>query len=111
MYASVRKYLVDADRVDELMHQVDETFAPRLEQMPGFVAYQVIDAGEDRVGKGLVFSVTVCSDRQAADRSVEMAAEFVANELGDIEIERLEAAAGEVSVSRAVSEMLEAAHA
>ena len=47
MYASVRKYGVDADRVDELMHLVDEKFAPRLEQMPGFVAYQAIDAGPD----------------------------------------------------------------
>jgi glycerol-3-phosphate responsive antiterminator len=111
MYASVRKYLVDADRVDELMHRVDEKFAPRVEEMPGFVAYQVIDAGEDRVGKDIVFSVTICSDSEAVDRSVEMAAEFVGSELSDIEIERLEAASGEVSVSRAVSEVLEAAHA
>ena len=111
MYASVRKYLVDADRVDELMHRVDEAFAPRLEQMPGFVAYQVIDAGEDRGGKGIVFSVTLCHDREAADRSIEMAAEFVGSELADMEIERLEAAAGEVNVNRAVSEVLEAAHA
>ena len=111
MYASVRKYLVDADRVDDLMHRVDETFAPRLEEMPGFVAYQVIDAGEDRGGKGIVFSVTLCHDREAADRSIEMAADFVGTELGDMEIERLEAAAGEVSVNRAVSEVLEAGHA
>ena len=111
MYASVRKYLVDADRVDELMHRVDETFAPRLELMPGFTAYQVIDAGGDRVGKGVVFSITICSDRQAADQSIEMAAEFVESELGDMEVERVEAAAGPVSVSRAVSEVLEAAHA
>jgi hypothetical protein len=102
MYASVRKYLVDADRVDELMNRVDETFAPRVEEMPGFVAYQVIDAGEDRVGKDIVFSVTVGSDRDAVDRSVEMAAEFVEGELGDMEIERVEAAEGEVSVSRGV---------
>jgi hypothetical protein len=111
MYASVRKYLVDADRVGELMHRVDETFAPRLEEMPGFVAYQVIDAGEDRVGKGIVFSVTICHDREAADRSTEMAADFVGSELGDMEIERLEAATGEVGVNRAMSEVLEAAHA
>ena len=42
MNASVRHYSVDAERVDELMHRVDERFAPRLEQMPGFVAYQAI---------------------------------------------------------------------
>jgi hypothetical protein len=111
MYASVRKYLVDADRVGDLMHRVDDTFAPRVEEMPGFVAYQVINAGEDRVGRDILFSITLCSDRDAADRSTEMAAEFVETELGDIEIERVEAAAGEVGVSRAVSEVLEAAHA
>ena len=73
MYASVRKYGVDADRVDKFMHQVDETFAARLEQMPGFVAYQAIDAGVDRSGEGTVFTVTICSDRDAADRSAEIA--------------------------------------
>lgn len=111
MYASVRKYSVDAVRVDELMHRVDEKFAARIEQMPGFVAYQAIDAGPDRAGEGRVFTVTICSDREAADRSAEIAAEFVRDELGDIEVERLEAATGAVSVNRAVSEVLEAGHA
>ena len=111
MYASVRKYLVDAENVDDLMHRVDETFAPRLEEMPGFVSYQVVKAGDDRVGKGIVFSITVCSDREAADRSIDLAADFVGSELGDMEIERVEAAAGEVSVNRAVSEVLEPGHA
>ena len=111
MYASVRKYDVDADRVDELMHKVDVIFAAQLEQMPGFVAYHVIDAGPDRGGETRVFTVTICSDREAADRSAELAAEFVRDELGDVEIERIEAATGEVSVNRAVSEVLEAAHA
>ena len=111
MYASVRKYGVDADRVGKFMHRVDETFAARLEQMPGFVAYQAIDAGVDRSGEGTVFTVTICSDRDAADRSAEIAAEFVRDELGDIGIERLEAATGPVTVNRAVSGVLETAHA
>ena len=111
MYASVRKYGVDAGLVNELMHRVDEKFAPRLEQMPGFVAYQAIDAGPDRAGEGTVFTITVCSDREAADRSAEIAAEFVRDELSDIKVERLEAATGTVNVNRAVSEVLEAEHA
>jgi hypothetical protein len=82
MYASVRKYSVDAERVDELMHRVDETFAPRLEKMHGFVAYQAIDAGVDRAGEGTVFAVTICGDREAADQSAGIAAEFVRDELG-----------------------------
>jgi hypothetical protein len=110
MYASVRKYSVDGERVDELMHRVDEKFAARLEQMPGFIAYQAIDAGADRTGEGTVFTVTICSDREAAERSAEIAAEFVREELGDMEVERLEAATGAVSVNRAMSEVLEAAH-
>ena len=111
MYASVRKYSVDPERVDELMHRVDENFAPKVTEMPGFLAYQAIDAGVDRAGEGTVFAVTICSDREAADRSTEMAAEFVRNELGELGVERLEAATGEVCVNRAVSEVLEAAHA
>ncbi len=111
MYASVRKYSVDPERVDELMHRVDERFAPRLAEMPGFVAYQAIDAGVDRAGETTVFAVTICSDREAADRSAEIAAEFVRDELGDMEVERLEAATGAVCVNRAVSEVLETAHA
>jgi hypothetical protein len=111
MYASVRKYSADAERVDELMHRVDERFAPRLEKMPGFVAYQAIDAGVDRAGEGTVLTITICSDREAADRSAEIASEFVRDELGEIEVERLEAATGAVSVNRAMSEVLGAAHA
>jgi hypothetical protein len=111
MYASVRKYSADAERVDELMHRVDERFAPRLEKMPGFLAFQAIDAGVDRAGEGTVFAVTICSDREAADRSAEVAAAFVRDELGDMEVELFEAATGAVSVNRAMSEVLEAAHA
>ena len=111
MYASVRKYGVDAEQVDELMKRVDTDFAARIEEMPGFVAYQAIDAGTDRGGEARVFTVTLCHDREAADRSAEIAAEFVRDELGHIKIERIEAATGEVSVNRAVSEVLEAAHA
>ena len=110
MYASVHHYSVDAERVDEFMHRVDEKFAPRLEKMPGFLAYQAIDVGVDRAGEGTVFAVTICSDREAADRSAEVAAEFVRDELGDMKVE-LEAATGAVSVNRAMSEVLEAAHA
>jgi hypothetical protein len=94
MYTSVHHYSVDAERVDEFMHRVDEKLAPRLEKLPGFLAYQAIDAGVDRAGQGTVF-----------------AAEFVRDELADMEVDLFEAATGAVSVNRAMSEVLEAAHA
>ena len=102
MHTSVRKYTVDEEQMDELMRRVDQTFAPRLETMPGFVGYQLLDCGH-----GIVLSITTCHDREAAERSTELAADFVAKELEGIEIERVEATIGEVGVSRAIAEMLE----
>ena len=111
MYARVRKYEIHPERVEDFMHRLDAQFAPTLERTPGFVAYQVIDGGLDRARKARVFEITLYHDREAAERSAEMAAEFVDEEVADLGVERLEAATGAVSVSRAVSEVLEAGHA
>ncbi len=102
METSVRKYKVDEEQIDELIRRVDEKFAPRIEAMPGFVAYQLLDCGH-----GILMTVTACHDREAAERSVELAADFVAKELEGIEIERVEATIGEVGVSRAIADVLE----
>jgi hypothetical protein len=102
MQTSVRKYTVDEEQMDQLIRRVDETFAPRIEAMPGFVAYQLLDCGH-----GILMTLTTCHDREAAERSVEVAADFVAEELEGIEVERVEATIGEVGVSRAIAEMLE----
>jgi hypothetical protein len=106
MYASIRRFRCNPDQVPETMHRVDEIFAPRLEEMPGFVAYEAVDCGD-----GEVCSLTICRDQEAVERSVVLSAEFVRDDLADIEIERLDALQGEVSVSRASDAMLEPAHA
>jgi hypothetical protein len=106
MYASVRKFRGRPDQITEALHRVDEIFAPRLEQMEGFVAYEAVDCGD-----GTVVSLTVCRDRAAAERSLELSAGFVRDDLADIEIERVEALEGELAVSRAREDMLEPAHA
>jgi hypothetical protein len=106
MQTSVRKYQVDEEQIDELIRRVDETFAARIEAMPGFLAYQLLDCGH-----GILMTVTTCHDREAAERSVELAADFVAKELEGIEVERVEATIGEVGVSRAAADMLEPTHA
>jgi hypothetical protein len=102
MHTSVRKYTVDEEQMDELTRRVDQTFAPLIEGMPGFVGYQLLDCGH-----GIVLTITSCHDREAAERSVELAADFVAKELEGIEIERVEATIGEVGVGRAIAEILE----
>jgi hypothetical protein len=106
MFASIRKYQGDPAQTAELMHRVDSTFADRLEHEPGFIAYHAIDCGD-----GLIYSVTVCRDEAAAERSAELAAEFVSEELSDVKLDRLEVTSGAILVSRAESGVLEPAHA
>ena len=105
MYASVRRYTVAPDSMDELMHRVDAGFAEKISQQPGFCSYQAIAAGDTTC-----ITVTCFREETDAHDSADMAAEWIKQELADIEIERLDASSGEIMVSRAESEVLEAAH-
>ena len=106
MFCSIRKYRMDADRMDEMMHRVDEGFAEDVAREPGFVAYQVLDCGD-----GQLVTITTFRDREGAENSVAGAAAWVRDNLSDVEIERTDAFMGEAKVSRAIAEMLEPAHA
>lgn len=105
MYASIRTYRVGEGRVDAVMHRVDRDFAEALAQEPGFVAYQAIKIGDDRI-----CSLSIFHGRDQAEASNAIAAEWVAEELTDFEIERMGVISGEVMVSRAGVEMLDPAH-
>lgn len=106
MYCSVRRYRTDPSQIDEIMHRIDEGFCEQLEREPGFVAYQALDCGD-----GTCITITTFRDEEGAEDSVALAAAFVRDRLSDIEIERVDAFAGETKVSRAIAEMLEPAHA
>ena len=95
MHASVRKYKVDPSQIDEVSRRVADTFVPRVSAVSGFVGYYVVDAGN-----GILITVTLGNDPGAVEQSAEIAAEFVRDELSEIEIERVEAAHGEVTVSQ-----------
>lgn len=59
---------------------------------------------------GSICAMTIFEDRDAAERSQQLAAEFIRDRLPGIEIERTSAMTGEVMVSRARQRVLEAAH-
>jgi hypothetical protein len=105
MYCSVRRYRMGAGSIDDLMHRVDVDFADALAQQPGFVAYQAVDCGGDEL-----MSITLFRDEAGAQESVELAAQWVQENLGEFQLERTELIAGEAMVSRAASEVLEPAH-
>ena len=71
MYAAVRRYEGITDDA-EAARLVRDSFLPRLEHVPGFIAYYWIDAGE-----GVMASLSVFEDKSGADRSVEVAHEWI----------------------------------
>ncbi|MEU1461590.1 hypothetical protein ABZ467_13025 [Streptomyces sp. NPDC005727] len=78
MYAVVRRYEGVTDPA-EAGRQVDEGFIPLLRQVPGFVAYYWIDAGN-----GVMLSTSVYEDQAGADESVKRAADFVRDNLASL---------------------------
>ena len=106
MYVSIRTYRVGQGSIDDLMHRVDRDLAESFAQEPGFVAYEVA-----RTGDRAVASITFFREREQAEASNELAAQWVAEELADFEVERMGVMGGEVLVSRAMADMLEPAHA
>ena len=105
MYASVRTYRVGAGTVDDVMHRIDRDFAEALSREPGFVAYQAIDLGNWKIA-----SMTVFQEEAQAEASNDLAAQWVAEELGEFDIERMGVMGGEVMVSRTSADMLVPAH-
>jgi hypothetical protein len=105
VHANVRRYRCDPGQVDEIMHLIDTEFAEQMTTQAGFCDYQAIDCGE-----GILMTVSIFQDQGAAERSTELASEFVKTRLSDFQVERIDVTMGEVKVSRAAQWILEPAH-
>ena len=105
MYISIRTYRVGKGSIDDVMHRVDRDLAEAFAQEPGFISYHVAQTGER-----MVASTTLFAEREQADASNELAADWVADNLDDFEVERIGVIGGEVMVSRAMADVLEPAH-
>lgn len=106
VFTSLRRYTLRSGSVTDVMHRVDEKFADSLAALDGFEAYHAIDCGG-----GDLLAVCVFREQRQAEESDELALKFVREELSDFDMERTEALGGEVMVSRAMSAVLEPAHA
>jgi hypothetical protein len=104
--ARARRYALRGGSLQALMHKVDEIFANRIQQLDGFDAYHACDCGA-----GEFLTISVFRDQTSAESSDDLALQFVGEELGEFDIERTEVFGGEVIVSRAVTDVLEPAHA
>ena len=72
MYVTVRRYdgVTDPSEAGRL---VEEGFIPIISEMPGFVAYYWVDAGE-----GVMISTSVFEHKEAEEQSNWRAGDFVA---------------------------------
>ena len=78
MYAAVRRYEGVTDP-SEVARHVEEEFLPMISEMPGFVAYYWVDAGE-----GVVVSTSVFEHKDAEEQSNWRAGDFVAKNLASL---------------------------
>ena len=92
MFAAMRRYHTDPDSIDEVIRQVKEGFVPLIKDIPGFVTYFVLDAGQGEIG-----SVSVFEDQQSAEESNRKAEDWVRQNLSDL-LPSPDFAAGEVVV-------------
>ena len=90
MYVAVRRYegVTDPQKVGQL---VDEGFVPIISEMPGFVAYYWVDAGD-----GVIVSTSVFEHKDAEEQSNFRAGEFVQEHLAPLLSNSPQVTAGEV---------------
>src|SRR5687768_13365639 len=95
MYATVRRYDGVTDPA-ETARRVNEGFLPLVSEVPGFVAYFFVDAGDE-----VMVSTSVFEDREGAEASNDKAAAWVAENLSDLLPSPPQITAGEVVATKA----------
>jgi hypothetical protein len=90
MYAVVRRYegVTDTQKVARI---VNEGFVPIISEMPGFVAYYWVDAGD-----GVIVTTSVFEHKDAEEQSTFRAGEFIAEHLAPFYPNPPQVTAGEV---------------
>ncbi len=94
MYATVRRYDGVSDP-SEAGRRVAEGFVPIISEVPGFVAYYWIDAGD-----GVMLSTSVYETQDGAEQSNSKAAEWVEQNLASLLPNPPQITAGEVVAHR-----------
>ncbi len=78
MYASVRQYTITSghEKVDEAAQEVQAGLGPLISKAPGFVAYYVLDAGNN-----VVAAISIFESKAAADTADGMVADWIKQHL------------------------------
>ena len=95
MYTAVRRYEGVTDPKEVARH-VKEEFLPIISEMPGFVAYYWVDAGDD-----VVVTTSVFEHKEAEEQSNWRAGDFVAQHLAPLLPNPPQITAGELVAHKA----------
>jgi hypothetical protein len=92
MYIAVRRYegVNDPQKVRQV---AEEGFVPIISEMPGFVAYYWVDAGD-----GVIVSTSVFEHKDAEEQSTFRAGEFIQEHLHPLLPNPPQITAGEVGI-------------
>ena len=77
MYTAIRTYTTSD--AGEVTRRVQQEFVPIVKDLPGFIGYYLVDAGE-----GKIASITVCEEREDVEESTKRAAEWVRDRLSSL---------------------------
>ena len=76
MHATIRRYeAIDETRISEIVKKVDDSLLPRLNELPGFSGYYLIEAGN-----GVISSVGFFDTAEHAEESNGVASNWVRQE-------------------------------
>ena len=93
MYAVIRRYRVRLGTVTSAAQLAETNLLPRMNHLPGFVAYYLLDAGE-----GILASISICATAEGADAAGDLAAEWFRSDWPSFQLIPPEVTAGEVLV-------------
>jgi hypothetical protein len=103
MYTTIRRYTIEREKMSQLMRDIRQNFLPLISQVPGFLAYDAVDAGDRLV------TVSMFETKEGATESTRRTAQYVkgqkAFQLADVEITE-----GEVTVHKAAERGIGASH-
>jgi hypothetical protein len=95
MYASIRRYKVKPGSGAEITQRVNTGFVSIISKATGFVAYYLVDAGND-----VLATVSVFQNQAGAEESNRLAADWVKQNIASLVVGSPEITAGEVTVDK-----------
>ena len=95
MYVAVRRFegVTDSQKVAQV---AEEGFVPIISEMPGFVGYYLVDAGD-----GVIVSTSIFEHKDAEEQSTYRAGEFISEHLHPLLPNPPQVTAGEVVAYKA----------